>query len=189
MGMRMTLSLVGERLDDRLPDPPGAVGREAAALGVIEPFHRLDESDVSFVDQVEEREAAVLILLCDGNDEPEIAVDHPVLLVPEPVLHLEQFPGLFGIGLLPDRHDFGTQVLYLLSDLLLFVHRKQRVHGNLLEIQGQGIGFLVGSHRTRFPLHLFHGPFTFYHRMLRSNGSLIFHDFLDYMSFVKEFKR
>src|SRR6266851_6074607 len=55
---------------DGLPDPPRRVGRELVPLAVVELLDRADETDVPFLDQVEEAHAAADVLLCDGHDQP-----------------------------------------------------------------------------------------------------------------------
>ena len=44
--------LVRHRARDRLPDPPGGVGRELKALAVVELLNRLDEAEVPLLNQV-----------------------------------------------------------------------------------------------------------------------------------------
>src|SRR5262249_7896292 len=46
--------LVGDRARDRLPDPPGGIGRELVAAPVFEFVDRLHQADIAFLDQVEE---------------------------------------------------------------------------------------------------------------------------------------
>jgi len=43
-------ALVGEALDDCLPDPPGSVCREPAAARIVETLDGLYQADVSLVD-------------------------------------------------------------------------------------------------------------------------------------------
>src|SRR5690606_30718812 len=50
--------LVGQAAADRLADPPGGVGGELVAHGVIELLDRVDEADGAFLDEVEEGHAA-----------------------------------------------------------------------------------------------------------------------------------
>src|SRR4051794_3986343 len=73
--------LVRERAGDRLPDPPGRVGRELEALAVVELLRRADESEGALLDQVEEGQALVPVVLGDGDDEPEVGLDHLLLRV------------------------------------------------------------------------------------------------------------
>ena len=71
--------LVGGRAGDRLPDPPGRVGRELVAAAVFEFIDRLHQTDVAFLDQIEELQAAVGVFLGDGNDEAQVCLHHLLL--------------------------------------------------------------------------------------------------------------
>ena len=67
--------LVGERAGDRLPDPPGGVGRELEALAVVELLRRANQPDRAFLDQVEERQRRVVELRFGLNGEPPQTLD------------------------------------------------------------------------------------------------------------------
>src|SRR5581483_1604143 len=71
--------LIGDRARDRLPDPPGGIGREFVAAAVLELVDRLHQADVSFLDEVEELQAAVRIFLGDRDDQAEVRLDHLLL--------------------------------------------------------------------------------------------------------------
>ena len=71
--------LVGDRAGDRLPDPPRGVGRELVAAAVLELVDRLHQADVAFLDQVQELQAAVGVLLGDGDDEAQVGLHHLLL--------------------------------------------------------------------------------------------------------------
>ena len=71
--------LVGERTGDRLPDPPGRMGRELEALAVVELLRRPHKADRSLLDQVEERQALVAVALGDRDDEPQVRLHHRLL--------------------------------------------------------------------------------------------------------------
>jgi len=68
---------------NRLPDPPGGVGRELVAAPVLELVDRLHQADVAFLDEVEELQAAVGIFFGDRDDEAIVTLDYfePVLLL------------------------------------------------------------------------------------------------------------
>ena len=70
--------LLGQRLQDRLADPPDGVGDELDVPALVELVGRPDQAEVALVDQVGERDALVLVLLGDRNDEAEIAADQRV---------------------------------------------------------------------------------------------------------------
>jgi hypothetical protein len=77
-GQADRLRLVGQRPLDRLLDPPGGVGRELAALARVEALHRLDEADVALADQVEQRQAEILVVHRDLHDQAQVRLDHVV---------------------------------------------------------------------------------------------------------------
>ena len=61
--------------DDGLADPPGRVGRELEALGVVELLDRPDQAEVALLDQVEQRQAGGRVGLGDRDDEAQVALD------------------------------------------------------------------------------------------------------------------
>src|SRR6185369_7242148 len=73
--------LVGERTGDRLADPPRRVGRELEALAVVELLRRADQTERALLDEVEERESLVPVVLRDGDDEPQVRLDHLLLRI------------------------------------------------------------------------------------------------------------
>ena len=66
-------ALIGDGAGDRLADPPGGVGGELVAAGVLELVHRPHQARVALLDQVEEAQAAVAVALGDGDDQPQVA--------------------------------------------------------------------------------------------------------------------
>ena len=70
--------LLGQRLQDGLPDPPHGVADELEPARLVEPLGRLDQPVVPLVDQVGEPQPLVLVLLGDRHHEPEVAPDHLV---------------------------------------------------------------------------------------------------------------
>jgi len=65
-------SLARERREDRLTDPPHGVGDELYALIRIEFAGSREQTNVAFTDEIDERQAAVLIFFCDRDDEAEV---------------------------------------------------------------------------------------------------------------------
>ena len=59
--------LVGDGPGDGLADPPGGIGGELVALGVVELLHRLDEAQVALLNQIQKEHAAAHIPLGDGH--------------------------------------------------------------------------------------------------------------------------
>ena len=68
--------LIGDAAGDGLPDPPGGVGGKFVAAAIFEFFHGLHQAHVAFLDQVEERQAAVGVFFGDGDDETQVGLDH-----------------------------------------------------------------------------------------------------------------
>ena len=71
--------LVGDGAGDGLADPPGGVGGELIALGVVELLHRLDEAQVALLDQIQEQHAAAHIPLGDGHHQTEVGLGQLLL--------------------------------------------------------------------------------------------------------------
>src|SRR6202043_3912661 len=71
--------LVGQGTAERLPDPPGRVGRELEALAVIELLRRAHQPERALLDQVEEGKALVAVVLRYRDDEPKVRLDHLLL--------------------------------------------------------------------------------------------------------------
>src|SRR5438874_584844 len=63
----------------RMPDPPGGIGRELVAAAILELIDRLHQSDIAFLDQVEELQAAVGVFLGDRDDEAQVRLHHLLL--------------------------------------------------------------------------------------------------------------
>src|SRR5258708_35691820 len=77
------LTLGRHRPLDRLLDPPGAVSTQLATLCRVKAFDGLHETDVSFRNQIEEREPKMRVVMSDLNDQSEVCFDHqsPSVLV------------------------------------------------------------------------------------------------------------
>ena len=71
--------LIGDRTGDRLADPPGRIGRKLVAAAVLELVDRFHQADVAFLDQIQELQAAVGVLLGDGNHQSQVRLDHFLL--------------------------------------------------------------------------------------------------------------
>src|SRR5205823_13849499 len=63
--------LIGESPRHRLPYPPDRVGGEACASAGLEFLHRLEESQVALLDEIEQGEAAIEITTGHAHDEAE----------------------------------------------------------------------------------------------------------------------
>ena len=99
-------ALLGEGLQDRLPDPPHRIGDELDSLGLVELVRRADEAKIPLVDQIRKRNPLILILLGNGNHESEIAA-------PQLVERL----GLAGTDALGKRNLFLLVDQRILADL------------------------------------------------------------------------
>ena len=71
--------LVGDGPGDGLADPPGGVGGELVALGVVELLHRLDQAQVALLDQVQEQHPAAHIPLGDGDHQAQVGLGQALL--------------------------------------------------------------------------------------------------------------
>src|SRR5690606_20906484 len=71
-------ALVGERSLDRLLDPPSGVRAELSSLGRVKALDRLDQTDVSFADQVDQRQTEIAVIVRDLHHEPQIRLNHQV---------------------------------------------------------------------------------------------------------------
>ncbi len=72
------VGLLGDRLLDRLPDPPDRVGDEAELAPFVEAFRRRDQTDVAFGDQVHVAQAMVEELLGHADHEAQIRADESI---------------------------------------------------------------------------------------------------------------
>ena len=70
--------LLGDAAGDRLAHPPGGVGRELVALGVVELLDRADQAGVALLDQVEHRHLRAAVLAGDRDDQPQVGLDERV---------------------------------------------------------------------------------------------------------------
>ena len=71
--------LVGERSRDRLPDPPGSVGRQLVAHRPVELLDGSDQAQIALLDQVEQWHAGLGVVAGDRHHEPEVAFDQLAL--------------------------------------------------------------------------------------------------------------
>ncbi len=133
-------SVVPQAPGDRLADPPGGIGGELETLAPVELFHSSDQAQVSFLDEVEEIEAASGVALGDRDDQAQIGADEG---------HLR----LFAFG--DETHQLrplgdgeitcfqaGFRLLAALhgaGQIDLVFGRQQKVGGNFVEIETDGV--------------------------------------------------
>ena len=70
----MVRRLVGNGASDGLTNPPGGVGGEFVAAAPVEFIHAAHQTDVAFLNQIEEMHAAIGVFLGDGNDQAKIGL-------------------------------------------------------------------------------------------------------------------
>lgn len=75
----------------RLPDPPSRVGTKLEPQSVLESFCSLRESDVSLLDEINQRQPSHAVFFCDGNHKAKVSFHKFVASAVglfEPALHL-----------------------------------------------------------------------------------------------------
>src|ERR1700726_5355466 len=70
-------TLVRQRTFDRLLDPPSTIRTQLATLCRVKAFDGLHQTNVSFRNQIKEREPEIRVVMSDLNDQPEVCFDHP----------------------------------------------------------------------------------------------------------------
>src|SRR4051812_40660995 len=68
-------ALIGNSAGDCLPNPPGGIGGEFEPALVVKLVGRLHETDIAFLDEIEEGETATDVLLCNRDDESKICAN------------------------------------------------------------------------------------------------------------------
>jgi hypothetical protein len=71
--------LVGDRSRDRLADPPGRIGRELVALGVVEFLDGTYQPEIPLLDEIEEQHSATDVTLGDGDHQAQVGLDQSLL--------------------------------------------------------------------------------------------------------------
>jgi hypothetical protein len=61
---------------DVLADPPGGIGRKAEAAFRVELVQGVDQAEVALLDQVEQRHAAIEVMLGDVHHQAQVVLDH-----------------------------------------------------------------------------------------------------------------
>src|SRR5829696_3065580 len=107
--------VVGDGALHRLADPPGRVRGELEAAAPVELLDGAIEAERSLLDQVEERHAEAAVALRDGDDEPEVRLDHrPLRDGVAPLDQLRQLHLLGGVQQLVPA-DVGEEELEAVS--------------------------------------------------------------------------
>ena len=113
--------LVCHGAGDGLADPPGGVGGELEALGVVELFHGADQAEVAFLDEVEEEHAAAGVALGQRDHQSQVGFQQ-VVLGPLAVL---------GDPVQASRRYFAGQVVPFSARLVLGVEARLDALGEL----------------------------------------------------------
>src|SRR5256712_2302477 len=79
--------LVGQRPGDRLPDPPRGVRAELVSLSPVELFDRADETEVPFLNKVQEEHPAAHVFLGDADDQAQVGLNEAALSFLVALLH------------------------------------------------------------------------------------------------------
>ncbi len=98
-GQANQTSGIGDAAGDALPDPPGCVGGELEALGVIELVGCPEQAEEALLDEVRKVQALALVPLGDGDHETDVGEDE--MLVSLAAVFDLQSPG----GIVPPLVD------------------------------------------------------------------------------------
>ena len=109
-------ALARKRGEDCLADPPHGVGDELDALIGIELTRGREQPDVALTDEIGERQPTVLVLLGDGNHEPQVALHE---LLHRLLIARANLPGERDLLLLRQQRSLGDLVEVLVEDVAL----------------------------------------------------------------------
>ena len=112
--------LLGQSLEDRLTDPPHGIGDELEAAGLVELLGGLDQPEVALVNQVGEAQSLILVLLGYGHHETQV-----------------------GFGELLER--FLVSFLNSLGEFHLLLDRDKLLLADFLQVLVQRGAFAVGD--------------------------------------------
>src|SRR5438270_10559315 len=122
------LGLVRERALDRLFDPPGGVSTERATFRRVETLDCFHQADVSFRDQIEQRQSKIGIIVRNLDYEPQVGADHERTGLPIAFFDLGGELNLLLRGQKGDLPDLAQVNLYssiaIFSGHIAFLHEK-----------------------------------------------------------------
>src|SRR5258705_208573 len=72
-------ALIGHRAGDRLANPLRGIRAELEPAAIFELVDGPHQTGVAFLNQVQERQPAVAVLLCDRHDQTQVAFRQPAL--------------------------------------------------------------------------------------------------------------
>ena len=160
--------LVGDGPGDGLADPPGGIGGELIALGVVELLHRFDQAQIALLDQVQKLHPAAHIPLGDGHHQTQVGLGQallgPLALLNSPVeLSPDFIWDLLASGLqLLQLGLGGVARVHSLGQLDLLLRGQQVDLADLLQIHpyrvigAEGVHHGVGVHHLLL-VDLLHG--------------------------------
>ena len=128
--------LIGNGPGNGLPNPPGGVGGELVALGIVELVNRLQKAQIALLHQIQQLHAPAHIALGDGNHQTQICLGHLLLGL---LVALRHSPGDLQLLLLAQQGN--------LSDFLE-VHPDRVVHPDGVGVQRRFL--LRRVHQRRF---------------------------------------
>ncbi len=79
--------LVGDGPGDGLANPPCGIGGKFKALAVVKLFHRLDQSQIPFLNQIQKKHSAAHITLCDTDHQTQVGFRKTLLGFLVPLFH------------------------------------------------------------------------------------------------------
>ena len=141
-------SLLRDAPRDRLPHPPGGVGRELEALGVVELLDGADEAGVALLHQVEQGHLRAAVLAGDAHDEPEVGGNEAVQGLLAGAGDLTEFilggldgtqPALVVADLAGEDRLREESGLDLTGEDHLFLRGQQWRLGDAVEVQADGV--------------------------------------------------
>jgi hypothetical protein len=152
-------ALVGDRPGDRLANPPCGIRAELEAALVVELVGGLHQTDVAFLNQIEEGKPASDIALGHGDDQPEICLNQ----VSPGSLAISDKRGQFFAPL--ERHQRPLAQLFFrtfsgfhaASQVDFTLHGEQIGFADLLEVETDGVAdarLLIGKTLTLIDLRL-----------------------------------
>ena len=110
--------LIGDGAGDGLADPPGCVGGEFVAFGIVEFLNGFHKPQIALLNEIEQLHAPAHIALCNRHNEAQIGLRHALARrFARCLVAFNHFPG----------------------DILFFLRRKQLDAADLLEIHANGV--------------------------------------------------
>ena len=126
--------LIRDGAGNGLTDPPGSVSRELVATTVFKLVHRLHQTYVALLDQIQELQTAVGVLLGDRDNQTQVGLDHLFLRTAG--------LGLTNAHATVDVLDLGDRQTCLFFDLLQLADGTQHFFVHLDQTRRPGLASL-----------------------------------------------